>query len=785
MPMKKDPAAYRDPALPVAERVADLLNRMTLEEKVAQLACFGRAVEMIETSDTSAANPFDETARDAEIPLERNVIFDAEGHLLTERMRALFRHGVGQIGRPAQANTPRAAAELTNTLQRCLVEETRLGIPALFNEEGLHGLMAEGSTSFPQAIALASTWDVALVEAVYAAVAKETRARGSNYVYAPVLDLARDPRWGRTEETFGEDPYLVSRMGVAAIRGLQGDAPPIDADHVIACAKHYAVHGQPEGGLNAAPVNISERVIREEFLPPFHAAVTEAQVQAIMASYNEIDGIPAHVNRWLLQEVLRDEWGYEGFVTSDGFGVPQLIRLHHVAATLEEAAKQALDAGVDCEVPEGLCFSTLVDQVRAGEVALEAVDRATTHILRAKIRLGLLDGLPQVDPDAAEQITNCAAHQELALHAAREAVVLLKNADRLLPLDLDALTAIAVIGPNAADLHLGGYAMDPQRGTSVLDGIRAYAGEGAQVRYAEGCRITEGDQGYIAWHRDAVQRSDPAADDARIAEAVALAADSDVAVLVLGGNEGTCREGWWFNHLGDRADLRLLGRQEDLVEAVVATGTPTVVVLLNGRPLNLTAVADSVPALLEGWYLGQATGTAVAEILFGAVNPSGKLPVSFPRTVGQLPVYYYHRPSAKRGYLFTPTDPLFPFGFGLSYTTFAYGAVHVAPATLPPEGAITVTVDVTNTGTRAGTEVVQLYIHDPVSSVTRPVQLLKDFRRVHLAPGETQTVTFTLPVEKLAFLDREMQWRVEPGAYEVRVGGSSAETRAASFEITR
>jgi beta-glucosidase len=461
-----------------------------------------------------------------------------------------------------------------------------------------------------------------------------------------------------------------------------------------------------------------------------------------------------------------------------------LIRLHHVAATLEDAAKQALEAGVDCEVPEGLCFSTLVGQVRAGEVALETVDRATAHILRAKIRLGLLDDQPQVDPDAAERVTNCAAHQELALQAAREAVVLLKNADALLPLDLDALTSIAVIGPNAADLHLGGYAMDPQRGTSVLDGIRAYADEDAQVRYAEGCRITEGDQGYIAWHQDAVQRSDPAEDDARIAEAVALAADSDVAVLVLGGNESTCREGWWFNHLGDRADLHLLGRQEDLVEAVVATGTPTVVVLINGRPLNLTAVADTVPALLEGWYLGQATGTAVAEILFGAVNPSGKLPVSFPRTVGQLPVYYYHRPSAKRGYLFTPTDPLFPFGFGLSYTTFTYSDVHVTPEALTPEGAVTVTIDVTNTGTRAGTEVVQLYIHDPVSSVTRPVQLLKDFQRVRLAPGETQTVTFTLPVEKLAFLDRAMQWRVEPGAYEVRVGGSSADTHAASFEIT-
>jgi beta-glucosidase len=454
-----------------------------------------------------------------------------------------------------------------------------------------------------------------------------------------------------------------------------------------------------------------------------------------------------------------------------------------VAATLEDAAKQALEAGVDCEVPEGLCFATLVDQVRAGEVSMATIDRATAHMLRAKLRLGLLDGTPHVDPEAAERVTNSEAHRNLALKAAREAVVLLKNAEALLPLDLEALKTIAVIGPNAADLHVGGYAMDPGRGASVLEGIRAHVGDRVQVRYTEGCRITEGVQGYAAWHEDAVQLSDPVEDTARISEAVTVAEGADVAVLVLGGNESTCREGWWFNHLGDRADLNLLGRQEALVEAVLATGTPTVVVLINGRPLSIPDVAERVPALLECWYLGQATGRAVAEILFGDVSPSGKLPISFPRSVGQLPVYYYHRPSAKRGYLFTPTAPLFPFGFGLSYTTFAYGAVHVTPETIPTDGAVSVTVEVTNTGTRPGAEVVQLYVHDPVSSVTRPVQLLRDFRRVELAPGESRIVSFTLPAEKLAFLDREMRWRVEPGTFEVRVGGSSVDTRSASFEV--
>jgi beta-glucosidase len=746
-----DLPAYRDPSLSMQERVTDLIIRMTLEEKVAQLYCVGRAVEM------------------------EGILFHPDGSLDRKKMADLFRHGLCQLGRPSQKRPPRRAAELTNAIQQYLVEETRLGIPALFNEEGLHGLMGVGATSFPQAIALASTWDTALIEQIFKAVARETRARGSNYIYTPVLDLARDPRWGRVEETFGEDPYLVTRMGVAAIHGLQGRQRPIDAEHVIAVAKHFAVHGQPEGGVNAAPGNLSERLIREQFLPPFEAAVKEAHVEAVMASYNEIDGIPSHINPWLLDQVLRQEWGYPGFVTSDGFAVSQLLTIHHVADQPGDAARMALLAGVDCEVPQGLCYPSLLPQCAAGTIPEAAIDRAVRRILRAKFLLGLFDQTPYADPDEAERIANCAEHRQLALQAARRSIVLLKNEAGLLPLDRGALRSIAVIGPTAAGLHLGGYAEDPGRGVTLLEGIRQAAGEQITVSYAEGCRISMASNDWRGWTEDEVRLPDPADDDERIAEALRLASEVDLVVLTVGENESTCREAWWFNHLGDRDDLDLLGRQEELARKVLETGVPVVVVLTNGRPLTINYLAQNAPAILECWYLGQEGGTALGEVLFGEVNPSGKLPVTFPRSVGQLPVYYYQKPSARRGYLFSNNDPLFAFGFGLSYTRFSYSNLHLLPEQIALGETARVQVEVTNTGGRAGDEIIQLYIRDQVSSITRPVQELKDFRRVSLLSGETQVVEFELTPEKLASLDHNMQWRVEPGLFDVMVGGSSVD----------
>jgi beta-glucosidase len=754
-----DLPAYRDPNLSLQERVTDLIIRMTLEEKIAQLYCVGRAAEMT------------------------GILFQPDGSLDREKMATLFRHGICQLGRPSQKRPPRLAAELTNAIQQYLAEETRLGIPALFNEEGLHGLMGMGATSFPQAIALASTWDTLLAEQIFTVVARETRARGSNYVYTPVLDLARDPRWGRVEETFGEDPYLVTRMGVAAIHGLQGRQRPIDAQHVIAVAKHFAVHGQPEGGANAAPGNISERVIREQFLPPFEAAVKEAHVEAVMASYNEIDGVPSHINPWLLDQVLRQEWGYPGFVTSDGFAISQLLTVHHVADQPGDAARMALLAGVDCEVPQGLCYPSLLQQCLTGKVPEAAIDRAVRRILRAKFLLGLFDQTPYVDPDEAEWIANCPEHRQLALQAARESIVLLKNESGFLPLDRMALRYIAVIGPTAAGLHLGGYAEDPGCGVTFLEGIRRAAGEQITVSYAEGCRISTATNDWRGWAEDAVLLPDSAEDDQRIAEALRLAGEVDLVVLAVGENESTCREAWWFNHLGDRDALDLLGRQEELARKVLETGKPVVVVLTNGRPLTIHYLAQHAPAILECWYLGQEGGTALGEVLFGEVNPSGKLPVTFPRSIGQLPVYYYQKPSAQRGYLFSSTDPLYPFGYGLSYTQFSYSNLRLLPEKIGIGETAYAQIQVSNTGGRAGDEIVQLYIRDQVSSITRPVKELKDFRRISLSAGETQVIEFMLTPEKLASLDHNMQWRVEPGLFDVMVGGSSVDTLNAVLEV--
>lgn len=746
-----DTPMYRDPGRTIQERVADLLARMTLEEKVAQL--YGPGAPM--------------------------ALEDEQGGFSVEAARRDCPHGVAYVG-GTRNWSPRQAAEFMNTLQRFLREETRLGIPTLSIGEALHGFMAPGSTSFPQAIALASTWDPGLVEKVLAVAAAEMRVRGTHLALTPVLDLARDPRWGRTEETYGEDPYLAAVLGVAAVRGLQGRGPAIDRWHVLATAKHFAVHGQPEGGTNVAPGNYAERVIREQFLRPFQAAVQEAGVACVMASYNEINGIPSHINRWLLRDVLRREWGFRGIVVSDGQGVNDLVRLHHVAETYAEAARKALQAGIDLEL--GVCFAELVQEVREQRIAEAALDAAVARALAAKFALGLFED-PYVDPDKAERFTNCAEHQQLALEAAHKAIVLLKNEGNLLPLDVANLRAIAVIGPNAADLHLGGYSADPGCGLSVLEGIRQKVGRRMQVFYAEGCRITEGVQGWAAWYEDAVIPGDPVEDEARIAEAVRVAQKADVALVVVGENESTCREGWSPSHLGDRDSLDLPGRQDALIRAIVETGTPTIVLLINGRPLSINDAVAHVPAILEGWYLGQETGAAVADVLFGDVNPGGKLPITFPRSVGQLPAYYYQKPSAKRGYLFTSAEPLFPFGYGLSYTTFRYDNLRLASPRIGVGGTAIVSVEVTNTGERAGDEVVQVYVRDQVSSLTRPVKELRGFRRITLQPGETRTVEFDLPPEALAFLDENMEWVVEPGVFDIMVGSSSAHVETVQLEV--
>ncbi|PYX84033.1 MAG: beta-glucosidase [Acidobacteria bacterium] len=727
----------------------DLLKRMTLEEKVDQLSSWRRSAMSTD---------------------------NAEAQQIVEKIQKLSEPG-SQVG-------PRDTAVLRNEAQKFLVERTRLGIPALFQGEALHGFMSNGSTSFPQVLGLASTWDPELVERVFSAAADEMAAAGVRQAFTPVLDLARDPRWGRTEETYGEDPFLVSRMGVAAIRGLQGTSFVIDRHHVLATAKHFAAHGQPEGGRNTAPANYSERILRESFFMPFQAAVEEAHVASVMASYNEIDGIPSHINHWLLDRVLRQEWQFQGYVTSDGGGLQMLVNTHHVAADYAEAARKALAAGVDFDLSDGSVYQTLIEQARRGIIPEKQIDDAVERVLAAKFRLGLFEN-PYADPDYAAQVTNSREHKELALKAAEEAIVLLKNEGNLLPLDGKKIKSVAVIGPNAADVHLGGYSRDPGPGNqvSILEGIRQRVGAGIKLLYAEGCKLTSAKPGWAGWYVDNVALIDPPTQAQSIQEAAVLARQADVAILVVGENESTNREAWSERHLGDRDSLDLLGAQDKLVQAVIDTGIPTVVFLINGRPLSINYAAQHARAIIEGWYLGEQGGIAAARVLFGDINPGGKLPVTFPRSVGQIPAYYDHKPSRDRSYAFTNSQPLFPFGYGLSYTTFGFDNLRVEPALMDAGGTTTVRVEVTNTGNREGAETPQLYMHQRVASVTQPVKQLRGFRRVSLRPGEKTTVEFLITPETLSILDINMRGRVEPGTFDIMVGPDSEHTATVPLQI--
>jgi beta-glucosidase len=757
--------AYQDRTLSPAQRAEDLLQRMTLEEKVAQmLGIWQQKVQ---------------------------ALVDEGGRFDEAKARARFGegHGLGQVGRPSDAGGglgARANAELTNAIQRFFVETSRLGIPVIFHEECLHGQAALEGTSFPQPIGLGATFDPALVERLYAMTAAEARARGTHQALTPVVDVARDPRWGRVEETFGEDPFLVARMGVAAVRGFQGDATFREKRHVIATLKHFAAHGQPESGINCAPANVSMRVLREVFLSTFKAAILEGGALSVMASYNEVDGVPSHANRWLLEDVLRKEWGFQGFVVSDYFAIRELSERpelygHHVASDNAEAAALAVRAGVDIELPDPDCYLHLADLVRQGTVPESLIDARVRPMLEAKFRLGLFDD-PYVDPEAAERIVRDPAHRELALLAARETITLLKNDGGALPLDERKLRRIAVIGPNADRPMLGGYSGVPLHQSTVLSAIRERAPRGVEVLHHEGCKITVGG----SWSEDVVTPSDPEEDRRAIAEAVGVAAQADVVVLAIGDNEQTSREAWGLNHLGDRPSLDLVGRQDELVDAIAATGRPIVALLFSGRPASIRNLAEKAAAILELWYLGQESGRAIAETLFGDVNPGGKLPITIPRSAGHVPAYYNHKPSARRGYLFDSAEPLFPFGFGLSYTTFSIGAPRLEGDEIGVDGSTRLQVDVTNTGARAGDEVVQLYVRDRVSSVTRPVKELKGFERVSLQPGQTRTVTFEVTPAHLALYDIDMVFRVEPGEFTLMVGSSSRDQdlQAVTLRVT-
>ena len=755
-------ALYKNPNAPIPARVDDLLSRMTLAEKVAQLRVVWQG---------------------------KTAIFDDRMQFDPAKASKVYPDGLGGLARPSDIKGPvspridhlrgpRATVILDNAVQHWAMEHTRLGIPVLLHEEGLHGYVSAESTMFPQAIGLASSWDLDMVRRINTVTAREIRVRGIVQVLSPVVDVARDPRWGRIEETFGEDPYLVSEMGVAAVQGLQGDSLPLGPGKVFATLKHLTGHGQPESGTNVGPAEISERTLRENFFPPFEQVVKRTKVQFVMASYNEIDGIPSHANYWLLHDILRGEWGFGGAVVSDYEGIEQLTDLHHVEPDYAHAAIRALHAGVDMDLPDGEAYGTLADSVHAGLVSEKDIDTAVRRILTLKFEAGLFEH-PYADGDAAEALTGNAEARRIALESAREVPVLLKN-DGTLPLSIGKIKTLAVIGPNAAAIRLGGYSGVPRQAISVLDGIRAKVGNKVNVVTAEGVKITENDD----WGADEVKLADPVQNARLIQQAVEVAKTADEIVLVLGDTEQTSREGWAKTHLGDRDHLGLVGQQDDLANAMFALGKPVVVVLLNGRPLSVVKVAAKANALVEGWYLGQEGGTAMADILFGDVNPAGHLPVTIARSVGQLPMFYNYKPSAHRGYLFDTTEPLFLFGYGLSYTTFDVGAPRLSASSIPLNGQVTVSVDIRNTGARAGDDVVQLYIRDEVSSVTRPIKELKGFQRVSLRPGEQKTVTFTLGPEALGFWNEQMKRVVEPGAFDIMAGDNSVALKTTILNVT-
>jgi beta-glucosidase len=759
---------YKDAKAPTDARVEDLLGRMTLEEKVAQTMTIWQ---------------------------QKPDIMDDKSEFDPAKFDTKFPHGIGQFTRPSDDKGPASprvsnwrdiegTVRLVNAVQKHAVEKSRLGIPVLMHEEGLHGYAAKDATSFPQAIALASSWDPTLVRDVNAVIAREIRARGVSLVLSPVVDVARDPRWGRIEETFGEDPYLAGEFGVAAVDGLQGIGTKdrLPDGKVFATLKHLTGHGQPESGTNVGPANISERTLREYFFPPFEQVVKRTSIAAVMASYNEIDGVPSHANNWLLGDVLRGEWGYKGMVVSDYFAITELISRHKIAASEEEAAMRALAAGVDSDLPNGASYQTLTKLVREGKVAESKIDAAVRRMLRFKFNAGLFEN-PYGDAKKAKAVTNNAEAVALALKSAERSVVLLKN-DGMLPLKLPAAGAakpnIAIIGPSANVARLGGYYGIPFKKVSLLEGMQAKIGDRANIIFAQGVKITEDDD----WYGDEVKLADPAANRALIAEAVEKAKSADQIILTLGDTEQTSREGWADNHLGDRDSLDLVGEQQELFDALKALGKPITVVLVNGRPPSINRIAKEANAIIESWYLGEQGGNALANILMGDANPGGKLPVTFPRSVGQLPFTYNHKPTARRGYLFADASPLYPFGFGLSYSKFELGAPTLSSAKISSNGSVAVTVPVTNSSNRVGDEVVQIYVRDKVSSVTRSVKDLKAFKRVTLAAGETKNVSLTLTSEAFQMWNDKMQRVVEPGEFEIMAGPDSVNVKSVTLTIT-
>ncbi len=699
----------------VEQRIADLLASMTLEEKLGQL-----------TQYSGSNREYKDLVKAGKIGSFLNV----------------------------------TGAQEVNVLQRLAREESRLGIPLLFGLDVIHGY----KTIFPIPLAAAASWDTALVRKAAAIAAREALAEGIGWTFAPMVDIARDARWGRIAEGAGEDPFLGQAMTRVQVLGFQGDQ--LGGPHsLLACAKHYVAYGAAEGGRDYNTVDISERTLREIYLPPFQAAVN-AGVGTLMSAFNEIGGVPASANYHTLTEILRQEWGFDGFVVSDWNSIGELIN-HGIAADRAEAGHKALLAGVDMDM-EGHCFSELKRKVQAGEVSEHYIDQAVARILSIKFRCGLFDQ-PYTDPALAKKVIGAPDHIKTARQLARESIVLLQNGKQLLPLDKE-LNHIVMIGPLAKDTDapLGTWRClgNSQNVTSLFDGLKQKVSPQTKVSYVQGCAIR--------------------GDKVEFRKAVKLARQADVVILALGEPADMSGEA------ASRACLELPGRQAELVDVIHKTGTPTVAVLMSGRPLALNRIPDKLDALLMAWHLGDESGHAIADVLVGDFNPCGKLPVTFPRVTGQVPLYYNHKNTGRpynpdekftSKYLSVPPTPLFPFGYGLSYTEFRYYDLKVKPQQITPDSYCTIQVTVKNKGQRAGTEVVQLYVYDRKASVTPPVKKLQGFRRIFLEPGESEVVVFKLKSAQLALYDLNMQRTVEPGQFDILVGGNSEDLLSANLEV--
>ena len=755
---------YKNPSKSTNERVADLLGRMTLEEKAAQL----QSVWEYKAKLTADSGTFDFAKFEKELP-------NGLGHW------ARVNEGTVPI---TGSTPPRLTVKMGNEIQRYFVEKTRLGIPVLFHEESLHGNQAQDATNFPVPLALGCSFNPQLMSDMYAAIAKEVRARGGHQVLAPVADIARDPRWGRTEECFGEDPYLVSKMIVAVVNAYQGNSKDgsIGRDNVASTLKHFGIHGEPEGGVNIGPSTVDERTAREIFFPAFKAGV-QAGATSIMPTYNEWQGIPAHSNDWLLNDLLRKEWGFKGVVVSDYYAINELRTLHRQVALNDTAgaAALALTSGVDIELPDRLAYLKLPQLVKDKKLKEAVLDTAVARILRLKFRLGLFEN-PYANEESVEQVVGSPAHRELALQAARESMVLLKNDNATLPFNTQTINKLAVIGPNANRTILGGYSHTPKNEVSPLAGIKDIA-QGLTITYAEGVRLT--DEGNWFSEDVATKLASPESNRERIKEAVAAAAGADAVVLFLGGNEAISREAWSKTHTGDHPDLTLKGLQDELVNAIAALGKPTAAFIIAGQPFDLRNVHAKVPAIVNCFYLGQEGGTAMAEVLFGNYNPSGKLSISFPRSAGHIPAFYNYKPTARRGYYKDSVNALYTFGHGLSYTTFGYSEPVLTKATLPNNKLepVEIKVTVTNTGNLPGTEIVQAYISHQNSSITRPVMELKAFGRVALQPGESKEVTLSIPPDGLKYYNRQMKFVAEPHTLTIMVGGNPKQLKTTTLKL--